>query len=331
MVLIDRFNRPITGLRLSINSNCNFRCFFCHKEGLNQNQNRIMSVDEIERIVRILTKFDIRFVKLTGGEPMLRKDIVEIVNRIHNQKINEISITTNGKNLAELASDLKRAGLNRVNISLHSLNKERFEWITGVEGLEEALSAIKASINAGLTPIKLNMVVLRNVNDNEINDMIDFTARMGGGDLVILQLIELVNEGKSSKFIYDEFHYDLTQIEQTLMRRAIKDDIRSLHFRHRYLMPNGVWVEVVKPMHNSNFCMGDNRIRITHDGYFKPCLLRSDNYVDFLTPMRNGASDEDLAKLFLKAVELREPFFKSKYPFCYERCNNLNLGCRNGF
>lgn len=291
-----------------------------------------MSVNEIERVVRILTKFDIRFVKLTGGEPMLRKDIVEIIDRIHNQQINEISMTTNGTNLAKLALDLKKAGLRRVNISLHSLNKERFKWITGVEKLEETLSAIKASINAGLTPIKLNMVVLKNVNDNEINDMIDFTARMGGGNSVILQLIELVNEGESDGFIYDEFHYDLTQIEQALIKRAIKKDLRSLHFRHRYLMPNGVWVEIVKPMHNSNFCMGDNRIRITHDGYFKPCLLRSDNYVDFLTPMRNGASDEDLAKLFLKAVELREPFFKPKYPLYCERYNAFNIvGCKNGF
>ncbi|MCS7116914.1 MAG: GTP 3',8-cyclase MoaA [Nitrososphaerota archaeon] len=319
MVLVDRFNRPILGLRLSINpsTNCNFRCIFCHREGVSNLQDRMMSVHEIERIVRILTKFGINFVKLTGGEPLLRKDIIDIISRIHNQKVNEISMTTNGTNLDKLAIDLKNAGLNRVNISLHSLDEEKFKLITGVMRLKDTLNAIKMCIDVGITPIKLNMVILKGVNDDEIDDMINFAADMGGGDVVILQLIELVNEGKSSKN-YNEFHCDLTQIERSLMERAVKEDIRSTHFRHKYLMPNGVWVEVVKPMHNSNFCMGDNRIRITHDGYFKPCLLRNDNLIDFLTPMRNGASDDELAKLFLRAIELREPFFKPAHSLLYK-------------
>ena len=311
-VLIDRFGRPVTGVRVSLNpsSGCNYRCVFCHNEGIYESPENLMKPEEVEHIIRILYQFGVKFVKITGGEPLLRPDMVEIVERLGRLPLRELSLTTNGTRLSNLAEPLKKAGLKRVNISLHSLKEKTYNFITGATRFKPTLDAIQAALIAGLTPVKLNMVVLKNVNDDEIDDVIRFVGELGGGEKVILQLIELVMEGDADAQFYKMFHADLSEVEESLRKRAVKETVRDLHFRHRYLQPNGVWVEVVKPMHNSTFCMGDHRIRITYDGKFKPCLLRHDNHVDFLQAMRNGVSDDKLADLFRLAVQLREPFFK---------------------
>jgi cyclic pyranopterin phosphate synthase len=310
--LIDRFGRPINGVRVSLNpsSECNYHCVFCHNEGIYEPPERLMKPDEVERIVRILNRYSVDYVKLTGGEPLLRPDIVEIISRLNRISLREISLTTNGTRLSILAESLKGAGLKRVNISLPSLKEDRYSFITGTKRLQLTLEAVHAAIRSGLTPLKVNMVILKGVNDDEIADVIGFVGRLAVGDEVILQLIELVEEGGTHPDIYDKFHIDLSSIEEMLKEKSLKEIVRKLHLRHRYLQPNGAWVEVVKPMHNSAFCMGDNRIRITYDGKFKPCLLRHDNHVDFLQAMRGGTSDEGLVSLFRKAVQLREPFFE---------------------
>lgn len=268
-----------------------------------------MTADEIQRIVHIMSRFDVDAVKLTGGEPMLRPDIVEIVRKLKALGLREISMTTNGTHFPRLAKQLHDAGLSRVNISLHSLRKDRFRFIVGVDGYDEARSAVSAAIQAKLLPVKLNMTLLKNVNDDEIDEMIDFAHRTGGNGEVVLQLIELV---VTDPMFYSKYHCDLAPIEERLKTQAVAVYRRGLHNRPRYVLPNGVTVEVVRPMHNSEFCMKNNRIRITYDGKFKPCLLRDDNHVDFLTRMRAGASDEEIGEIFKRAVQVREPFFKSQ-------------------
>lgn len=275
-----------------------------------------MTPEEIERVMRVLKKFGIESVKLTGGEPMLRNDIVEIVERLHGLNFKEISMTTNGTRFPQLAKRLREAGLSRVNISLHTVDPQKFCWITGtrsVDGenrLRYTIDAIKAALDAGMETVKLNVVVMKGVNEDEIDDMINFVKAFGHGNC-ILQLIELVHEGEaSSAEFFQKYYYNLGPVEEAIKRRAIKCVTRKLHLRRQYLLPENVWVELVRPMRNCDFCMNDSRIRITHDGKFKPCLMRDDNLVDFLTPMRSGASDEELERLFLKAVYLREPFWK---------------------
>lgn len=268
-----------------------------------------MTADEIQRTVRILSRFGVDAVKLTGGEPMLRRDIIEIVRKLRALDLREISMTTNGTLLSKLAEQLHDAGLSRVNVSLHSLRRDRFRFIVGVDGYDEARSAVSAAIQAKLLPVKLNMTLLKNVNDDEIDEMIDFAHRTGGNGEVVLQLIELV---VTDPMFYSKYHCDLAPIEERLKTQAIAVYRRGLHNRPRYVLPNGVTVEVVRPMHNSEFCMKNNRIRITYDGKFKPCLLRDDNHVDFLTRMRAGASDEEIGEIFKRAVQVREPFFKSQ-------------------
>jgi cyclic pyranopterin phosphate synthase len=178
-----------------------------------------------------------------------------------------------------------------------------------VDGYDEAISAVSAAIAAKLLPVKLNVTLMNGVNHDEIEQMIRLVRRLGGNGEVVLQLIELV---VTDPEFYDKYHYDLAPVEKRLKSQAIAVYRRGMHNRPRYILPDGVTVEVVRPMHNSEFCMKNNRIRITHDGKFKPCLLRDDNHVDFLTSMRAGGSDEAIAEFFKHAVRLREPFFKSQ-------------------
>lgn len=238
---------------------------------------------------------------------MLRNDILEIVERIKSLGIEEVSMTTNGTRLAKLAPILRERGLSRVNISLHSLRQDTFKLLTQAYKLKETIDAVKIAIEIGLRPVKINMTLLKGINEAEVDDMIEFSRELGGGRTNVVQLIELVFT--DSPF-YDTYHLKFDGIEERLRKRAISMTERVLHRRPVYELDNGVTVEVVRPMNNSSFCMGNNRIRITYDGKFKPCLLREDNHLDFLTLMRNGGTDRELEEVFRKAVGLREPFFK---------------------
>ena len=315
LMLVDRFGRPVRGLRISITSSCDLNCFFCHGEGSDAGSNKIMTPGEIERIVRVAMSFGIDSVKLTGGEPMMRPDILEIVKRLGKLGLSDLSMTTNGFKLANLAEDLRRLGLKRVNISFHSTKPERYARITGLR-LEEAerrhgklIEAIRKAVKIGFNPVKLNVVVVKGVNDDELDELVSFAESIGGSSEMVVQLIELVGCGLAQG-IMESYYFDLSKLEKLVAEKAVKKIVRRLHFRKRYLLPNGVWVEFVKPTGNYLFCMNDTRLRITHDGKFKPCLMRSGNEIEFLSAMRSGASDEELKKLFLKAVELREPFWK---------------------
>ena len=239
MVLYDRFGRPIRGARISLNSSshCNFNCLFCHKEGI-KDSNNYMSPEEIERIVRVLRRFGVEYIKLTGGEPMLRRDIVEIVSGIKGVGVKEISMTTNGTNLEKLAYKLKDAGLSRVNISLHSLKRDRYRFITKVDALDKTLRAINAAIDAGLLPVKLNIVLLKGINDDEIWDIIDYSYRLGGNKTNTVQFIELLNINEA---VYEKYHVELDSIEARIKERAVDIRRRKLHNRPVY-----VWITEFK-------------------------------------------------------------------------------------
>lgn len=315
LMLVDRFGRPVKGLRISITPSCDLNCFFCHKEGFNAGSDVIMTPEEIELIVRVAMSLGIDSVKLTGGEPMMRPDILEIVERLGRLGLSDLSMTTNGFKLAELAKDLRMLGLKRVNISFHSTKPERYARITGLR-LEEArcrhrrlIEAVEKAVKAGFNPVKLNVVVVKGVNDDELDELVSFAESMSTSSEMVVQLIELVGCGLAQG-IMEPHYFDLSRLERLVAERAVKRTVRRLHFRKRYLLPNGVWVEFVKPTGNHLFCMNDIRLRITHDGKLKPCLMRSGNEVEFLSAIRSGASDEELRKLLLKAVELREPFWK---------------------
>jgi len=292
MILKDPYNRPVSNLRISLTPKCNLSCIYCHKEG-ETSPGALLSAEEIAEILRIAATFDIRSVKFTGGEPLLRTDLGEIIQSVPRGM--ECSLTTNGTLLADCASDLKAAGLRRVNISLDSLNPDTYKKITGIDRLSDVLAGIDVALDCGLTPVKLNMVVLEGVNDHEIDD---FLAYVRGNRNLVLQLIELMHFNDCT------YHGDLHGLEDSLASRSKQIITRRMHHRKKYCL-DGAEVEVVRPLHNTEFCAFCNRLRVTSDGKLKPCLLRTDNHIDI-----RGKNGAELEALFKKAVSLREPFYK---------------------
>lgn len=309
MVLKDNYGRPLLNLRVAITQRCNLRCLYCHREGeekLAENFKAEMTVGEIVRIVRIAVGLGISKVKLTGGEPLMRKDVVEIVMGIAAiPGLKDLSMTTNGTLLAPLAEELHADGLKRVNINLPTLNGEVYGKLTGGR-LEDVLEGVEAAVEAGLYPVKLNMLILEGVNDRDVPEMIEFARETG----TILQLIELEPINISDTY-YSAHHKLLDEYECTLRQKAVKTETRMyMQNRHIYHLPD-VPVEIVHPIENTEFCMHCTRLRVTSDGELKPCLMRNDKLVDILTPMRNGAIDKELTELFKLANQKRQPYNKN--------------------
>ena len=300
--LIDPYGRRVTGLRISITDRCNLSCMYCHNEGADCCScgpiGHEMKPELICGIVREAAKLGVRKVKFSGGEPLFRKDFEEILSCLPSLK--EVSATTNGILLEKRARTLKAAGLDRVNVSLDSLVPEKYEAITGAppDSLEKVIKGIDSAVEAGLTPVKLNMVLLKGINDNEIDSMMDFVRPYKGK--VILQLIELMDiDPRLSKYMIDS-----KALEKSLEERASEVRVRHLHHRKKYII-NGVEVEFVRPMDNSEFCAHCSRLRVTADGKFKPCLLVHDNLIDF----REAKSPEEIEKLLRLAVSRRKPYY----------------------
>jgi len=304
----DPFGREVKSLRISVTQRCNLACDHCHGEGQGPSS-REMSPTEIERMVGVAVSLGVRKVKLTGGEPLLREDIVDIVSRI-SPLVKEVSLTTNGTGLARLAVPLKQAGLSRVNVSLHTLDRARFKRICGTDLSESVTDSIHSAVEAGLNPVKVNMVVLRGENDHEVRPMMDFCAKSGA----ILQLIELeAGREQSNAASFESRFYSLQSMEDALSKEAFEVTENELHRRRRYsVKANGgsVTVEVVRPMHNTEFCANCTRIRMTSDGLLKPCLLDPSGNVDALTSLRSGSSDDELRDVFKSAIANRRPYWR---------------------
>jgi cyclic pyranopterin phosphate synthase len=308
MVLKDNCGRPLLNLRVAITRKCNLRCTYCHGEGEQKSEdfNSEMTADEIARIVRIAVSLGVKGMKLTGGEPLMRRDVVEIVKEMAaTPGLTDLSMTTNGTLLSPLACDLHEAGLKRVNISLPTLDREVFHKLTGGE-VQDAKSGVEAAVAAGLHPVKLNMLLLRGINSSSVPKMVEFAKETG----TILQLIELEPINMNDGF-YLANHEPLDRYEEMLKEKALRVETRRfMQNRKVYHLPYVV-VEVVRPIENTEFCLHCSRLRITSDGKLKPCLMRNDNLTDVLNPLRNGVSDEQLAELFRLANQKREPFNKN--------------------
>lgn len=301
----DNFQRPIISLRISITNRCNINCFYCHHDGILP-QEYEMSSQEIERISVIARKIGIKKIRLSGGEPLIREDIIDIIKRISSLGFQDVSLTTNGTLLEEYALSLKDAGLNRVNVSFDTLNPQTYRFITHSNYVDQVKKGIKKAAEVGLYPVKVNMVVMKGLNHREIWDMFQFCKENGA----ILQIIELLKtESCPDSDFFENYHYDMNIIEEELIKKAT--DIKTRPFmqdRKKYFLYGGE-IEVVRPMDNTEFCKNCTRLRITPDGKLKPCLLRNDNLVDLMEAIRRGDSDEKLEKLFSEAINNREPYY----------------------
>lgn len=257
----------VSHLRISVTQRCDMDCFYCHHEGQEETHHEI-SLETIRSIAKDSGELGIRFVKITGGEPLLRKDIFSIVEAFAEiPAIEEVSMTSNGMLLKNMASGLKQAGLSRINIGcdtiLSPILTKRFSQI---------FPGIESANLAGLSPIKLNMVILKGINDNEIPLMIDYARQYH----FILQLIELIPNGDPT---LDQYFLPISEVEKTLEKQAEKIVVRDLQSRKQYTI-NGAVVEAVGPSKH-DFCERCLKIRITSDGFVKPCLRRNDNLVPY--------------------------------------------------
>jgi len=305
-VVKDKYERPILSLRITLTNRCNVNCLYCHHDGMVKSKDE-MTADEVYTICKVAKNIGVQKIRLSGGEPLLKKDIVETVQKIGSLDFKDITMTTNGILLEKYAEDLKKAGLNRVNVSLDTLDRETYEFITKKDYLEDAKRGILKAIEVGMYPVKINMVIMKDINQNEIKNMFRFCKENN----IVLQLIELIeSENCDDDKFSEDYHYKLDNIEKELA--DIADEVHERKFmqgRKKYYIDGGE-IEVVKPVDNSTFCANCSRLRITPDGKIKPCLLRNDNLVELISHIRNGESEEQLEKIFLNGINKREPFNK---------------------
>jgi len=299
-------DKLVRNLRVCITEKCNLKCFFCHREW-DPSSNCLLEVKDIVKIVEAASSLGIKNVKITGGEPLVRSDIVEIISRIF-PLVDEVSLVTNGVLLEDYASDLKRAGLSRVNVSLPSLDSSKYESMTGGGDISRVLKGIEAAREVGLTPVKINMVILKGINENEVEKMIDYACNIGAA----LQLIELqpIPEGEQ---VFEKFYVSLRQIEESIALKSVMRTLNPTGQRTVYTIPrNGgkAVVEIVSPINNPDFCSRCSKLRVTCDGRLKPCLLRNDNLVNILETVRSEAGLEALREKFIEAISLKEPYWK---------------------
>lgn len=297
--LVDRYGRQVTDLRMSVTKRCNLRCVYCHDEGQGPVEapgapaDDEMSADHIERLVRVAREFDIHSVKLTGGEPLLREDIVEIVRRVA-RHADDVSMTTNGVFLARSAGPLRAAGLRRINVSIDSLHPREFRNLRG-GNLRPVLAGVKAALEAGLVPVKINMVVMRQT----LESLPAMLRHVGETDGLVLQLIQFMPELVGHR----DWVVDIEEVKRTLAASATEVEVRSMHHRNVYRV-HGARVEVVDPVGNAEFCFNCRRVRVTHDGHLKGCLNRSDDLVPTA-----GMDDAGIRDAFQRVVAARVPYY----------------------
>ena len=298
-MLVDAFGRELTDIRVSVTKRCNFSCVYCHDEGLGPTDRprtphgEELTPREVERLVTVARDFGVRSVKFTGGEPLVRDDLEEILERTVRQ-IPDVSLTTNGSMLAGRAESLRDAGLKRVNVSIDSIRPEEFRAIRH-GALAPVLRGVREAIRVGLTPVKLNMVVFRATVDR-IPEMVEF---VGAGDGLKLQLIQFMPELVGHK----DLRVDLGDVRRWLESHASHVLVREMHHRKVYAI-GGAEVELVDPVDNEEFCANCHRIRITHRGELKGCLNRDDD----LVPTR-GLDDAALREAFRRVVRGRVPYY----------------------
>ncbi|MBW9140997.1 MAG: GTP 3',8-cyclase MoaA [Candidatus Aramenus sp.] len=309
--MIDRYGRPLEDLRITLTHVCNFSCFFCHMEGEGLEKLQGLGLEDILLVAKVSREFGVRSVKLTGGEPTLRKDLLEVVRGIKGLGIGDVSMTTNGVLLGSLAEKLKEAGLDRVNVSLHAVSREKFREITGVDAFDKVIYGIKRAVEVGLRPVKLNYVVNKK-NEDEVFSFLELAQGLGVDEVHLIEL-HPVGLGKE----YFSYHEGLGKIEEFLKRNSRRVEVRNKHFRPRYYLDGGLVVEVVKPYANPVFCAGCNRIRLTADGKLKTCLYRDDKVIDirhaFDPSMDKWEREELVRHAFQIAMSIREPNFKYIY------------------
>lgn len=289
--LVDTFGRVHTDLRISVTDRCNFRCAYCMpEEGMKWlDRTDILSFEEIERVARLLVEHaGVKSIRLTGGEPTVRARLPVLVDKLAQLDV-DMSLTTNGATLGLVAEDLRSAGLTRLNVSLDTLNRDRFLELTRRDELARVLEGIDSALYAGFSPVKVNAVLMRGINDDEILDFLT----MGRDKGVIVRFIEFMPLDAQGEWSADRVisYQEILDLASKHFEFEAVERGHSPAERFQYSDGKGefgVIASVTKP-----FCGDCDRIRLTADGQLRNCLFALD-HVDLLDLIRNGASDEQL-------------------------------------
>jgi len=286
---VDPFGRTITHLRMSVTERCNLDCPYCHREGMPSELGEEASSDVFGEILCAAARLGIqKSLKITGGEPLLRDDLEKIIETAKDVGFADISLTTNGTLLTiKRALSLKKAGLMRINIGCDAVSSSLLQ-----KTYEKVKGALEAASAAALAPIKLNMVVLKGLNENEVERMLE-VARSFNATLQLIELIRTEDED-----FYRRYHIDLNDWEKKFADAAVRVEVRRLQNRTVYRLENGGIVEFIRPTHNASFCSSCSKLRITSDGRIKTCLMRNDDITEF-----KGK------KSILEAISRRRPFY----------------------
>ncbi len=301
----DTFNRKIDYLRISVTDRCNLRCRYCMpEEGVPSiGHGQVLTFEELFRVARVAVELGVRKIRLTGGEPLVRKGLIPFVERLCQlPQQPELTLTSNGLLLADQAAELKRVGLQRVNISLDTLKPELFEQITRRPGLDQVLKGIDAAEAAGLWPLKVNMVPIRGVNAGEIADF----ARLTFEHDWQVRFIEFMPVSGGLDYP-PESRLPAAEISEVLHAIAPLAEIEPkgpVGPARLYRLEGAKGVVGVIPAVSDHFCGECNRLRLTSDGFLRPCLFCEDE-IDLRTALRRGCSDEELALLLRGAVQIK--------------------------
>ncbi|WP_126456972.1 GTP 3',8-cyclase MoaA [Sulfuriflexus mobilis] len=298
--LIDSFNRPIEYLRLSVTDRCDLRCNYCMPRDFHdfEDQEHILSFEEIERVVGIFGTLGVKRVRLTGGEPLVRKGLPELAARLSALPgIEDLSLSTNAVRLAKHAEALAQAGISRINVSLDSLRPERFKEITSGK-LEKVIDGLMAAKQAGFQPIKLNMVAMRGVNDDEFEDMVDFCLEHN----FTLRFIETMPMGDTGRGATD-YYLSLQTVKQQLSERyELVPGVMAGGGPAKYMQvaDTDLRIGFITPI-SQHFCETCNRVRLSADGTLYLCLGQDDK-LELRPLLRRGVSDDGLREAILGAI-----------------------------
>ena len=301
-MLSDVFGRPLRDLRISVTDRCNFRCTYCMpEEGMQwMPRDELLTFEEIERVARVLVeRFDFDGIRLTGGEPTVRAHLPVLVAKLATLGV-DLSLTTNGATLGLLAHDLAAAGLGRINISLDSLRADRFEALTRRDDLHRVLDGIDSAVEAGFDPVKLNVVMIRGVNDDEAVDFATF-GRERGVAVRFLEFMPLDADGAWSSDAVVTRAEIVAAIDAVYPLEAVgRGSAPAERFRY---VDGGGEIGVI-PSVSEPFCGTCDRVRLTADGQFRNCLFAVEEF-DLRSVLRSGGTDDDVADVVERAVQAK--------------------------
>lgn len=301
--LVDPFGRQIDYVRLSVTDKCNLRCFYCLPERFSdfEQPEHWLTFDEIERVIKAFTELGVKRVRITGGEPLVRKNITELSKKLNALPgLDDLSLSTNASLLDRHANDLFNSGISRINVSLDTLKADRFRKITGGE-LQPVLDGLMAASEAGFKPVKINMVAMKGINDDEFENMVDFCLEHD----FTLRMIETMPIGTTG--VNASKHYlDLQKVKQQLSERyELIPGVMPGGGPARYVQIKGTDLRIgfITPI-SQHFCETCNRVRLSVDGTLYLCLGQEHKY-ELRPLLRQGISDEGLQQAILEAIAIK--------------------------